>query len=1009
MAMRIKNYQSSQRPGALPAVSAGPLAGDSAAFGGNGKSPAAMQRFAQAAVDLGDAAVKARENELALQLIKAEQEDRSAWERFRGEIFTPSGTPDTGLSPGREPPSLPQQAEEFWDRLAGERMAALGRQHPTAERYIVNTWWPMRENAVAQATEHAALQDRARRDALFTTELDSAAPILANPDTPPETRQTLHTELARKTRGIFANANPPQLAELEAFQTLQESAAQEARVRNHRDGVFAELSALPETEAQARLASPEGRKALALSEGDAEAMRGMLRARSVFDAQQEEERKNAYSAQLAAKIGGLFKSGSAAGREGPDGQAEEGAEAREPAPLAAYRLMLGADIAPHVRDAALARITDGSFGKTDDAEAKATLVFGLAAGTLAEHAVDEAMLCGALTPGTADGLRELGKSLRGENGIYVAQGFAALQAQLPPGTAPEQQAKAQEFLQRQLAQAAKSGRVPEALDPKNPANAVAVSLLLAGAAPASTPSGPEELARDVAGTQAVLTARHAPLDDSGAYAVAGLGDTALQGYVRYMAGQAASREDVPKAVLHGGIKGLNAAIDLGYDAADWLEKNGWLEGHIGLNEGEGGPIFVNKPGARPESSRLRLPNLPPPETRAGQMAAGISQYMVGFKGVDKLFKGIKAASAGMAAAKGLTTGAVTDFAFFDGQEERLSNLIQSHPSLANPINEYLAAKPGDGKAEGRLKNTLEGLGVGMMAEGLTYGLRLTKVGRELTQGEMQRAEQDRVAQKQERAAIKKEGGKIPPEDYTDYRSPDTMHFAGKERQAIQVTDADRLYVGNTNRGYYVKREANDFVLRLKHDHNVGASAVESIPGSGHWQIKVDSVPSLPSKQKMSAIAEELFPIGRAGGKKKTTLGIVGPEDAARIKAETGINCLLHKRTIAAEDVFHALDRHGSQARLAGEPPLSVADFAKYEEIVREANVIKHNKRNGNIIYEKRYPEGTYTIIEQEVGGNSFKFVNMWKSKTAESMRTGTALSLPGKIKGQHITAPDDKK
>ena len=66
---------------------------------------------------------------------------------------------------------------------------------------------------------------------------------------------------------------------------------------------------------------------------------------------------------------------------------------------------------------------------------------------------------------------------------------------------------------------------------------------------------------------------------------------------------------------------------------------------------------------------------------------------------------------------------------FSPHEERLSNLVQEFPELANPITEYLQAKPDDSFAEGRLKNSLEGLLVGGLAEPLTRSLRLLKYAR----------------------------------------------------------------------------------------------------------------------------------------------------------------------------------------------------------------------------------------------------------------------------------------
>jgi hypothetical protein len=94
---------------------------------------------------------------------------------------------------------------------------------------------------------------------------------------------------------------------------------------------------------------------------------------------------------------------------------------------------------------------------------------------------------------------------------------------------------------------------------------------------------------------------------------------------------------------------------------------------------------------------------------------GITQFGVGFMGLGKIkyvAKGIEAAQkAGKAAhwAAGSARGAATGAIFMDPHEERLSNLVQSYPGLRNPVTNYLAAKPEDSAAEGRLKNALEGI------------------------------------------------------------------------------------------------------------------------------------------------------------------------------------------------------------------------------------------------------------------------------------------------------------
>ena len=66
------------------------------------------------------------------------------------------------------------------------------------------------------------------------------------------------------------------------------------------------------------------------------------------------------------------------------------------------------------------------------------------------------------------------------------------------------------------------------------------------------------------------------------------------------------------------------------------------------------------------------------------------------------------------ARRGMTIGAVADFISFKENEERLSNLIRDWPTLG--ITEFLAADKDDHWFVGRMKNSLEGTGLGLIAE-----------------------------------------------------------------------------------------------------------------------------------------------------------------------------------------------------------------------------------------------------------------------------------------------------
>lgn len=125
------------------------------------------------------------------------------------------------------------------------------------------------------------------------------------------------------------------------------------------------------------------------------------------------------------------------------------------------------------------------------------------------------------------------------------------------------------------------------------------------------------------------------------------------------------------------------------------------------------------------------------ETEAGKIIEGITQFAVGF-GVTggvlgAAFKGAQAVKLlANPLVGGAIKGAVTDFSFMDAHQERLANLIQSVPELQNPIAAYLASDKDEGEIEGRIKNALEGLGVGVAvdaaAQVIGQGLKALKKG-----------------------------------------------------------------------------------------------------------------------------------------------------------------------------------------------------------------------------------------------------------------------------------------
>lgn len=119
------------------------------------------------------------------------------------------------------------------------------------------------------------------------------------------------------------------------------------------------------------------------------------------------------------------------------------------------------------------------------------------------------------------------------------------------------------------------------------------------------------------------------------------------------------------------------------------------------------------------------------KTMAGGAVEGISQFATGFIPLFGLAGRAGALAKAGTATKAVVAGAATDFTFFNGQEARLSNLIQQVPELQNPVTEFLAYDGDEGELEGRMKNVLEGLGLEAVAGVFIKSLKAMKKARKV--------------------------------------------------------------------------------------------------------------------------------------------------------------------------------------------------------------------------------------------------------------------------------------
>lgn len=148
-------------------------------------------------------------------------------------------------------------------------------------------------------------------------------------------------------------------------------------------------------------------------------------------------------------------------------------------------------------------------------------------------------------------------------------------------------------------------------------------------------------------------------------------------------------------------------------------------------------FIESKPERAERAARFRdLPEVPEAETTAGAILRPLAQFGTDFIPLFRIARSMGLANAirgtgtstvrsGAAMlAEGEIAGLAADQIAFDPRDERLSNLIQQHPALQNPVTEYLAADPNDSEAEARLKVALEGAGLSALFTPIVHGASL---------------------------------------------------------------------------------------------------------------------------------------------------------------------------------------------------------------------------------------------------------------------------------------------
>lgn len=117
------------------------------------------------------------------------------------------------------------------------------------------------------------------------------------------------------------------------------------------------------------------------------------------------------------------------------------------------------------------------------------------------------------------------------------------------------------------------------------------------------------------------------------------------------------------------------------------------------------------------------------ESVSGGFARATAQFLTGFIPAGRAVSGLQAIKGGTVLAA-TAAGAIADMVVFDPEGDRLSTFLNEVPVLGAIVPDYLADNsPDQSHWEGRIKNAIEGIGLGLATDGLLAAFKYYKANR----------------------------------------------------------------------------------------------------------------------------------------------------------------------------------------------------------------------------------------------------------------------------------------
>ncbi len=229
--------------------------------------------------------------------------------------------------------------------------------------------------------------------------------------------------------------------------------------------------------------------------------------------------------------------------------------------------------------------------------------------------------------------------------------------------------------------------------------------------------------------------------------------------------------------------------------------------------------------------------------RYAPFGEGMMQFMIGFKGIDKFVKIAKTPSLSGKFAKSIATGAGADFIAFDDDVGRLTDILHEYyPNVVDDYLGYLKSDPDDKWYEARLKNTLEGAGIGGTLEGIFSLARYykhSKLKKDYAQKEQDLekiSELDSLAKQEQNIASSKETNVDEIDELYNYNTVE-------KEQSISSAETDVNFKSNRKPAIYENIDKNggwkENTVSLEIGSGKGRVTDEFLNGKKVTNIKYD--------------------------------------------------------------------------------------------------------------------------------------------------------------------------